>query len=772
MSQSRGIVGTRDFNPVASDVVSMGSILRAVAVTVLLLTSVLAGPVLAPSVQGAAADAGPNAGPLDAAGNAGNAAGDAGNAAGTSVGTGADTGVGTGDGGPADVVDAPASDVETGGAREGVREGGTAMGTGAGAAVRPAMAADGDEIHLRNALRQADPNGEYAVTTRVRMPDRVTELQLALPSQARDVEATGFTKRDGRWAWDGETNQPTLTYRMPANRTTQESGPLEGDGNYIFVDVGDWAVVQPPGIGASWRYTGSTVTLDRRNVVDGEGATSRGMAYLGPHETYTHQANDQEFRLVVPAAADLEESPEAIFESLESASGRLHVGDRDTTVLLIAAPTTRVGWGVRGLQTGDATAWVRDSESLATPDNVWVHEYVHTRQQFRTGSSARWFTEATATYYAALLPLERNQVGFDAFRDVLARGEGEPQASSVLADPGTWAGNAQYTKGALVAGEIDRRIRLATNSSRTLASVFRELNAHGDPIRNEDVLATVADASTTTVASEAEQLTTTETTTSAWDREAHSEAFGQQPARIVYSLDSTDAVVANGEFRTRPVDRDPVTLAAGETLRVAVTVENTGGTTGEYDLSLAVDDETVATRTGRLDAGNATVETFERTFEKPGEYVVMAGGHRLRVVVSEPAPLAVTDLTVEPEAVVVGDRVRISGIASNEAGVPGRANVTITVDGERTVLDPIRLDVGERTVIRREVTLDTAGTVVVSVGSESRTITVTEPERATTSPGTAAGGATPGFGPVAATLALLAAASLASRVGRSGRFER
>lgn len=735
----------------------MRPIFRALAVAALVLTSALAAPVLAAptapggTAAGSTADSGSlNASTADSAGfdsdpDATGAANDA---------------------TPADVIEAPTSDV----ASDGVREGGERMVAGDGAAPRPSTTSDGDRIHLRNELRQTEPNGEYAVTTRVRMPDRVTEFQFAIPSRATNVEADGFTKQDGNWVWDGETERPTLDYRMPANQTTRDGGPLAAEGNYLFVDVGDWAIVRPPGTGASWRYTGNAVTLERRNVVDGEGATSRGMAYLGPHETYTHQANGQEFRLIVPAAADLEESPETIFQSVESASERLHVGDRDATVHLIAAPTTQVGWGVRGLQTGDATAWVRDSEQLATADNVWVHEYVHTRQRFRTDSSAGWFTEATATYYAALLSLERNRIGFNAFRDVLARGELEPQASSVLADPSTWEGNAQYTKGALVAGEVDRRVRLATNSSRTLASVFRDMNTHGDPIRNEDVLATVADVSTTAVASEAEQLTTTETATSAWDREAHSEAFGQQPARIVFSVDDEDAVVADGEFRTRPVDRDPVTLVTGETLRVAVDVENTGGTTGEYDLSLVVDDETVATRTGRLDADNATVERFERTFQKPGEYVVMAGGKRLSVVVNEPAPLAVTDLTVEPESVTVGERVRIRGIASNEAGVPGQANVTVTVDGERTVLGPIRLDVGERAVFRQEVTLDTTGTVIVSVGNENRTITVTESRRTTAATATTAtDGETPGFGVVAAALALLGASLLA---GRFGRFER
>ncbi|MGZ0746816.1 hypothetical protein [Haloparvum sp. AD34] len=713
---------------------------RALAVAALLLSSVLAAPVLA-MPAGTAPDAG-------------------------SLAAGSTEAAGVDDGGAPDVIEAPTSDVESDVESDGIREGGESLA--AGHAARPRSAAsDGDRIHLRNALRQASPNGEYAVTTRVTMPDRVTELRLSLPSQAKNVEATGFTKQDGEWVWDGETDGPTLEYRMPANQTTRDGGPLAGEGNYLFVDVGDWAIVRPPGIGAGWRYTGSPVTLERRNVVDGDGAASEAMAYLGDHETYTHEANGQEFRLIVPDAADLEESPDAIFESLGHAAGALQVGDRDSTVFLIAAPTSRVGWGVRGLQTGDTDAWVRDTERLATADNVWVHEYVHTRQGFRTATSGKWFTEATATYYAALLPLERNRIGFDAFRDVLARGEADPQASAVLADPGTWENNAQYTKGALVAGDVDRRIRLATDSSRTLTSVFRDMNAHDDPIRNEDVLGAVAGASTTSVTDEAERLTTTDATASAWDREAHNEAFGQQPARIVFSIDDPDAVVATGEFGTRSIDRNPVRLVTGETLHVAVAVENTGGTTGEYDLALVVDGEAVATRTGRLDAGNATVETFEQPFEKPGEYEVQTDGQRLRVVVSEPAPLTVTDLTVEPETITAGETVRVSGIARNDATIPGQANVTLTVGGERTVLEPIRLGAEDRTVFRRDLTLETAGEVTITVGNRSRTIAVVEPESPTTR--TASDGAIPGFGPGVAAVALLAASLLASRGGRSGR---
>ncbi|MEF8780206.1 MAG: hypothetical protein V5A46_05980 [Haloferacaceae archaeon] len=628
-----------------------------------------------------------------------------------------------------------------------------------------------DALVVRTELRRAEPTGEYGATTRVTIPDRVSRVNVTLPAEAGSVRATGFDRAGPRtYAWDGETAEPRLRYRMEANRTG-DRGPLAGDGEYLFVDTEEWSLVRMPNLRVGWAGYGSDVRLRREHAVEGEGAAGDVIAYLGPAEEHVREAHGQRFRLVVPAAADLDEPPEAILTALADSSDALRVGDRDPSVFVVAAPTGDVSWAVRGLQTGPADVWVRDLERLDDPENVWVHEYVHTRQGYvrRGGGSdgVRWFTEGSATYYAALLTLERGDVGFEEFRRVLARGERSPGAESVLSEPASWRNAADYTKGALVAGEIDRRIRLATDGEATLATVFRELNAEDDPTDSTAFVALVDDAGGEDPAGAAERFTTTREVPPVWDREAHDEAFGRLPARIGYSIAGEDAVRATGPYRDRPVARDPVALAAGETLEVAVEIENAGGTAGEYDLTLAVDGRVEGSRDGRVAANGTTVERFERTFENPGEYGIVVGGERLRVLVREPATPTVVDLAVTPSELSRGGSATVAATVRNDGTYPARGTFPVVVDGEPRDSREVFLDASEETRIEWTVRLDRRGDIDVAVGDRSRTVTVApggtpspEPPAAASptgsDPGDGTAGATPGFGPTAALVAIVA----------------
>ncbi len=93
-------------------------------------------------------------------------------------------------------------------------------------------------------------------------------------------------------------------------------------------------------------------------------------------------------------------------------------------------------------------------------------EYVHSRQAYETTQETRWTVEGWATYYAAVLTLEQNRIGFDEFREQLAVG-GRPVYSDVTLTTGQ-AGRATRTtvKGALVAGRADVHIRSATGRNR------------------------------------------------------------------------------------------------------------------------------------------------------------------------------------------------------------------------------------------------------------------------------------------------------------------
>ncbi|WP_096390088.1 CARDB domain-containing protein [Halopenitus persicus] len=653
------------------------------------------------------------------------------------------------------------------------------------AALLDSSTATAETVRVRNHLRRVEPAGEYGVRTRVEIPDRVVELRIRIPDRATDVSADGFTRENATsWAWDERTERPRLTYRMPANRTVEDGGPLEGDGRYLFVDVGDWAVVNPPQVGVRVQSTGP-VRFERENVVAGEGAAGESMAYLGPFEEHVGSANGQRFRLIVPENAELASSPDAILRTLEHASGALRVGDRDAEVFVIAVPTSDVGWGVRGLQSGPADMWVRDAEPVDDATDVWTHEYVHTRQDYRTTASGRWTTEAAATYYAALLALERGDVDFAAFRRILRQGERDPQAGATLSQPATWRNDAHYWKGALVVGEIDRRIRLATDGEDAFTSVLRELNAAEDPVTNEDVLAAVAAAGGSDVRTTARSFTTTDRAPTAWDRDAHDAAFGTLPARIGYSIAGPDAVRVTGEYRDRAVDRDPIRLVVGEALRLRVSVSNDGGTAGDYDLVVRLDGETVATRTGRLAAGETTVETVEHRFEAPGTHDLTVGGQSLRVSVTDPATAAVDDLTVAPETAVRGETVAVTAAVENAASIPAGGSLTLRMNGEAVTTREVRLDAGERSELRFEVTPDESGETTIEIGGERVTLTVTDggtgsdPGESTADDDTGDDSAdpdseplpsieeVPGFGPAAAVIALLLATTLfAARMRR------
>ena len=274
-------------------------------------------------------------------------------------------------------------------------------GDATGTATASTATESGGTIDLRQELRRTpDREGEYDAHHRYRIPTEVTELEVTLPEDATVISRSGFARKGGTtYAWDGVTSRPTLTYRLPADETVEGDGPIAGPGEYLFVDRGEWALVTRPRTGHSWRWTGGgKVRLERTTVADGEGATGDAMAFLGPHEEYRHEAHGQTFRLIVPAAAHLEEDPGEIFASLAHASDAMRVGNRDGEVFVVAAPTGEVQWGVRGLQTGGADMWVRDVERLDDVNNVWLHEYVHSRQDYETAAGARWFTEGAAVY--------------------------------------------------------------------------------------------------------------------------------------------------------------------------------------------------------------------------------------------------------------------------------------------------------------------------------------------------------------------------------------
>ena len=355
------------------------------------------------------------------------------------------------------------------------------------------------DIEYTQRFAQHEQQGLFRVTHEYRLPPHLRSLQVHLPSGATVISSRGFERDDGSYHWTGSSSTGRITYLVLANRTVDGDVASDPDDGLAYADAGEWALVGQPRVGHEWTYSGTEVVkLDRAVQVDGSGVAGGRMVYFGSYRESTRVAHGQRFRLVVPEQASLSADRSAILNSMAAASESLRVGERDPEVTVFAAPTSAVDWGLRGFQRGDADLWVQDVEPLDTPDNVWLHEYVHTRQSLRAEPSLEWVREGTAVYYAALLSHEQGRVSAEQFEARMAAGAEPEFDSTVLTQPDTWDPRAEYDLGGLVSGELDRRVRMATDGEHSLQTVFGRLNAHSGTASADtlhEMLATVGNGS-------------------------------------------------------------------------------------------------------------------------------------------------------------------------------------------------------------------------------------------------------------------------------------
>ncbi|WEL21159.1 Putative metalloprotease, contains C-terminal PDZ domain [Halorhabdus sp. BNX81] len=616
---------------------------------------------------------------------------------------------------------------------------GTAAGVGvAGAATDddPALATtEWNNVTITQEYRlQPDTPGHIEVTATVTFPEAATEFEVAVPWQGTVTDTDGFESTVGRrYEWTGERDEATITYDLDANETARGGGPERGSGRYLYADTGSWALVKPPSIGfvsGTFRSVDDDVQVgvDRKRTVAGEGAAGDYVAFLGPHETYRRTAHGQSFTLIVPEAASMTAEPEAILAAFANASDELRVGDRDEQVFTVAAPTS-VDWAVLGLQTWESDMWVRADEPIATADNTWLHEYVHSRQQLNTTNATEWLIEATATYHAAELALEDDLTDFDSFEEVLARGSRDRYDEVVLAEQATWTSLAEYDKGALVAGELDRQIRLATDRSKRFETVFGDLN-DDIAIDHDRFIEAVETAANKTVAATADRYVTSDATPATWTRRQHEDAFGSAPAEFTHEL-ASDAAPYRIEGPYRNVSTDDIDrLAVNETVVVPLTVSNVGGSTGTYDIGLTVEGTVVSRVSGTLAANESATIELAHTFEDPGTYSVAIESSKTTIRVTEPASASVESVAVDRETLEAPGNVTLSATLVNDRDEPARTTVTFTRNGTTVAERTVSLAPGASKPVEATVILSDAGRYELGVNGRTTTVVV-DPARFT-----------------------------------------
>jgi hypothetical protein len=314
-------------------------------------------------------------------------------------------------------------------------------------------------------------------------------VKLVAGRGATVVAAEGMTAtdRDGR-TWlqrTGEGDEAVVRIRTATTAADQ----LADSGEFFAADA--WLLGRVPLVEVRWADAGER--FDRRRLPGDVRVTSADVtageryALVGAQQNVTVTTGDGEIEIVRPLGTRLGPSEEALAGALRDAADRLAVGDRGDDVLLFAlgSPARRGG---ESFPVHDEF-WVNAGSPLDDPNSVWLHEYVHTRQDFRLAEDMRWFREASAEYYAARLSYEQGRISRDAMRTHL---DGDPTRAA-LTTPSSWDDpHVPYTKGARVLALVDRKIRLSTDDERSLEDVFRRLNTQTGPVTYDDFTDAVA----------------------------------------------------------------------------------------------------------------------------------------------------------------------------------------------------------------------------------------------------------------------------------------
>jgi hypothetical protein len=571
--------------------------------------------------------------------------------------------------------------------------------------------------------REPDRSGIVGVTMRLPATPAIEDVSIAFPEEVTVVEATNVDRAGSAYEWTGE-RPAEIDYRVPINAT------------YVGNRAPSWTLLlhQPPSIDAS-----PSVDVRGHLQLAGKGYVANRTVLLGEHDVYRRQAEGQQIRVVVPENVTVRTGIQRRASALATAARSLSIGGRDEVLHAVVTPEIRTE-ATQLFQPGfslDDTTLLIDGESEF---DVWTHEYVHARQEFPDTGRLRWLTEGSAEYYGWLLSIEGGDDDWTALRGVFARGADD---DSVLANPETWRGETDYTKGALVLGVLDHEIRVATDGERTLEDVFRRINrADADPTL-ETFLRAVRDVGGPDAAAAARRYVTTSATPDYRPDASRFDALYSGSAseldaspRLRTRIRTLATTGANGSRQFDP-ERATVRIRAGQSLRIRGRITNAGDAGGLASLAVRESAPDTTTRVETPWVGwlrpEATVTRNETVrFDRPGTYEVAWGDRQYTVQV---VPVRGTELLTGVDATLnrTTGQVVVSATVRNDGDRSAFVDLPVSLDGKRVRTVTTVVDAGTTRTVTVSLNSSQREPYNVSVG-ETR-VTVGE-QRATTRPAT------------------------------------
>lgn len=335
-----------------------------------------------------------------------------------------------------------------------------------------------------NILREDDQDGTVQFQFQFRTSAKTKSVQVHFGSETQVTSVMRFERTaSGTYVLTDTTASPSIT--ATTNVLLQDA---VADTSPNDTATEEWAFALIPHIHMRWRTSTSTWSRwvyplrqemrNRTTVTMAEKGTWGGhYLFLGNYTSYSRHQAGQTIRLIVPNAAQLTETPEAILTAVGNTSTELSVGSRDKVVTMFAVSSPFWLRGEASFRFGEVL--VQDTSRLETVNTPWIHEYVHTRQSFDTGPRMSWFTEASASYFTLRYGRDKEYI---SRQELEAYFECQP-SDSVLANQSTWQDDSvPYHKGAKVLTTLNQRIQNATDGQKSLEDVMRRINSHPNTI--------------------------------------------------------------------------------------------------------------------------------------------------------------------------------------------------------------------------------------------------------------------------------------------------
>jgi hypothetical protein len=170
----------------------------------------------------------------------------------------------------------------------------------------------------------------------------------------------------------------------------------------------------------------------------------------------------------------------------------------------------------------------------------------------------------------------------------------------------------------------------------------------------------------------------------------------------------------------------PAQVKVGEPATVFADVTNAGEISGNYTISLRVNDTDEETRTMAIGAGETETASFTLTRSTSGTYNISLGGLSGSLTVLKPAGFAMSNLVISPAQAIAGREVTIMCDVTNTGGVDGNCPVNLKVDGAQVDSKEVAVAAGATQTVAFSLVKDIGGTYNVAIGDLSSTLVVSE----------------------------------------------